>query len=53
MRRGPFPVEPQMSDRHGERGAAIILALMVALVLVFLGMGLPRSVCRRRAPIAG
>ena len=40
MRRGPFPVEPQMSDRHGERGAAIILALMVALILVFLGMGL-------------
>jgi Tfp pilus assembly protein PilX len=26
--------------RHGERGAALIMALMVALVLVFLGMGL-------------
>lgn len=28
------------TDRSGERGAALILALMVSLVLVFLGMGL-------------
>ena len=27
-------------DRAGERGAALIMALMVSLVLVFLGMGL-------------
>ncbi len=27
-------------DRSGERGAALILALMVSLVLVFLGLGL-------------
>jgi len=29
-----------MSDPHGERGVALILSLMVALILVFLGMGL-------------
>ena len=28
------------SDRSGERGAALILALMVSLVLMFLGLGL-------------
>ena len=28
------------TNRDGERGAALILALMVSLVLVFLGMGL-------------
>ncbi len=39
MRRDPIPVAEIEADR-GERGAAIILALMVALILVFLGMGL-------------
>ena len=28
------------SQRSGERGAALIMALMVSLILVFLGMGL-------------
>ena len=36
----------------GERGAALILALLVALVLVFLGMGLLLQTCRGR-PAAG
>jgi len=39
MRKNPIPVEEIQADR-GERGAAIILALLVALILVFLGMGL-------------
>ena len=39
MRRDPIPVAEIQADR-GERGAAIILALLVALILVFLGMGL-------------
>ncbi len=39
MRRDPVAVAEIRADR-GERGAAIILALMVSLILVFLGMGL-------------
>ena len=39
MRTQPF-VADNHHDRAGERGAALIMALMVSLVLVFLGMGL-------------
>jgi len=39
MRREPTTSAETRAD-HGERGAAIIMALMVALILVFLGMGL-------------
>ena len=35
-----IPIVEDCSNRAGERGAALIMALMVALVLVFLGMGL-------------
>ena len=39
-----MPTEPNTVDirqqRSGERGAALIMALMVSLILVFLGMGL-------------
>jgi hypothetical protein len=31
---------PDLAGREGERGVALILALMVSLVLVFLGLGL-------------
>ena len=34
------PTPPPRPQNAGERGAALVLALMVALVLVFLGMGL-------------
>jgi hypothetical protein len=36
----PNPTSPSGPQNAGERGAALILALLVALVLVFLGMGL-------------
>ena len=39
MRKDPISGTEIRAD-HGERGAAIIMALMVALILVFLGMGL-------------
>jgi type II secretory pathway component PulK len=35
----PTPAD-RYRDRSGERGAALIMALLVSLVLVFLGMGL-------------
>ena len=35
----PIPI-PAPNRRDGERGSALILALLVAVVLVFLGMGL-------------
>ena len=34
-----LPIENASESRSGERGAALILALMVSLVLVFLGLG--------------
>jgi Tfp pilus assembly protein PilX len=41
MRTTPTPQQPTgFAQRESERGAALILSLLVALVLVFLGMGL-------------
>jgi hypothetical protein len=39
MKKPILPTDPAR-DRNGERGAALILALMVSLVLMFLGLGL-------------
>jgi Tfp pilus assembly protein PilX len=39
MKHPMLPTDPRR-DRSGERGAALILALMVSLVLMFLGLGL-------------
>ncbi len=40
MKQDRTPATELINERRGERGAALILALMVSLVLVFLGMGL-------------
>lgn len=40
MRSGPLPEARGCEARHGERGVALILALMVSVVLIFLGLGL-------------
>jgi Tfp pilus assembly protein PilX len=40
MTNTPLPPGTAAEARSGERGAALVLALMVSLVLVFLGLGL-------------
>jgi hypothetical protein len=40
MRSGPIAEPREAGRRPGERGVALILALMVSVVLIFLGLGL-------------